>query len=116
MTTKTCPTAPVIEEEKARAAAERRIKPLIPRMLGEQYAIASMGRGSLLVVYPNANFSPRGTLRGKEKASQDMGLQPRLVYSFDATFKYTGTAALAICAPPVQVWVDALTGDVVGGL
>ncbi len=109
-----CPTKPIIEEKKAKASAELRVKALLPELFGEHYEIATVTQGKLQVVYPNVRYVPQDRLEGT--GSSETGPQFRLVYSFDLTFKYTGTATLRKTTPPIAVWVDALTGDVIGGL
>jgi len=112
-TDRRCPTKPVIEEEKAKASAELRIKAVLPEMFGKDYKIGTVSRGILQIVYPNGRYLPQDN---PGTGSPESKWRPRLVYSFDFTFDYIGSSDLRIATPPVAVWVDALIGDVVGGL
>jgi hypothetical protein len=109
-----CSTKPVIDEKTARAAAEGRITDLLPELFGEHYEIGNVTQGKLQIAYPNERYVQQD--RSEGPGASETGPQPRLVYSFDLTFKYTGTATLRKTTPPMAVWVDALTGAVIGGL
>ena len=109
-----CPTTPIIEEKIAWAAAEHCVNALLPEMFGEFYEIDGVPQGKLQVVYPNGQYVFQARRVGAGPSA--VRPQPRLVYSYDLSFRYTGTATLRRATYPVVVWVDALTGDVVGGL
>jgi hypothetical protein len=112
-TDRKCPTRPVIDEAQAKATAKLRIKAIQPELFGKDYQLRTVSRGKLQIVYPNGRYLPEDNpdIRGLENNPQ-----PRLVFSFDFTFDYTGTMDIRRATPPVDVWVDALTGDVIGGL
>ena len=109
-----CSTKPIIEENTARMSAEHCVNYLLPEMFGEHYEIGGITQGKLQVVYPNRRYVSQDGLEGT--GLQEAELQPRLVYSFDLTFRYTGTSSLRISTAPIAIWVDALTGNVIGGL
>ena len=113
-TNRRCATKPVIDEKRAMASAEVRIMDLLPELFGAHYEIANITQGSLQVVYPNGRYAPQDD--SERKGTSETWPQPRLVYTFVLSFKYTGAATLRKSTPPIAVWVDALTGDIVGGL
>lgn len=109
-----CSTKPVIDEKTARAAAEGHIRDLLPELFGEHYEIGNVTEGKLQIVYPNGRYVQQDCSEGPGASETEP--QPRLVYSVVVTFKYTGTATLRKTTPPMAIWVDALTGAVIGGL
>lgn len=113
-TAMTCPTTPVIDKKQARVSAEVCIRKDLPERFGKDYAIASVDGGNLQVVYPNGYSLVSHGSQGSRPF--ETAPQPRLVYEFDFEFKYTGVSKFSICTPPCQIWVDAQTGKVVGGL
>jgi len=109
-----CPVQPVMEEAQAREAAKSCMESWIPVLWGNDYAVAGMATGNLQVVYPNRHYS---VLEGPFDATMESAeVVPCRVYSYDFTFRYTGTNALSIAVPPTRIWVDASRGNVVGGL
>jgi hypothetical protein len=66
--------------------------------------------------YPYAK-SPEDPLKPMtEKELTKRRDKPRLAYGVSFQFVYIGTAALHTGLPPVEIWVDAETGEILGGL
>jgi len=112
-TDKKCPTKPIIAERAAKSLAESCIKRALPKLHGSDYAVANVSRGKLHVVYPNRMYLLED---GSEKPASRDDSRPRLAYCFTFTFAYTGTSTLANAVPPATIWVDAISGFVIGGV
>jgi hypothetical protein len=110
-----CTTDVSVSKEKARAIARGRVSIIQASLLGGGSYEANEPEDPVLwIVY--VNRIPNG-----EKAEPSARPQPllplraRLVYDFRYEFRYTGNEMVHRSVPPLNVWVDAATGEVVEG-
>ena len=108
-----CLMDPIIDEAKGRESAVQAIKTVHSELLEKDYVIVVVGSGKLQIAYPNSRYQTQQTLTAHSSSDSP---QPRLVYNFNVTITYAGSSNLRKVVPPASVWVDALTGSVVGGL
>ena len=66
----------------------------------------------LVIVYPNYEKVGRGS---KPEPMSELRTQPRLVWKIEYHPVYTGTEKFRIAPFAQLIWIDAITGEYVGG-
>jgi hypothetical protein len=103
-----------ISQEKAIDLAKNRAKVVLQGMMkSTDYEVDKVNGPQLVIVTPNFWYSEKAPAKGEEFKKN--AKEPRLVFAVEFTFKYVGNAQLHISAPPIHIWIDAETGDVIGG-
>ncbi|MBM4047621.1 MAG: hypothetical protein FJ279_21150 [Planctomycetes bacterium] len=113
-----CQTEIKVGREKAMDVARDHVLTMAQPALvrSEPLRMTEVGTCELKVVYPNYLLSPKVAQMGDEdlrKARRN----PRLVYDIKYEFRYRRAEGKGDLSPrpPVSIWVDAATGEVVGG-
>jgi hypothetical protein len=107
-----CATVPSLSNTDAQQIAATNALGIAMGLVGQDYGVRGVRGNGLQVVYPNGRYATYG----KRTALTEVAPSPQLVYWFDVAFEYRGTDTLHRAVAPISVWVDAVSGEVVGGL
>ena len=102
----------LVTRDEAKKIARKHAETLIPLFLSKEFKLKDVFYVKMGIEYPNWEYHWNEELvREKKKLSPML----RLVYVFKIESKYLGRDAVRIQQPPMRLWVDARTGEIIGG-